>query len=142
MRYTIARIVLVVLEAFIALTAIVSGVLGLTGGLYIPLEWLHGTPFSDYTIPMLILIIVVGGSSLIAAATLFFHREWSVILSAEAGIMMAGFEVVQLAIMQRFSWLQVFYFVTGMAVFAVAFYLWIAEYGRHRFQSRQVGHIG
>lgn len=140
MKYTIVRIALVVLEAFIAITAIVSGVLGLAGGLYIPLEWLRGTPFSDYTIPMLILIIVVGGSSLIAAATLFIHREWSVMLSVEAGIMMAGFEVVQVAIMQRFSWLQVFYFVAGMAVLALALYLWLAEYGRHRFQNRVISH--
>ena len=140
MRYTIVRIVLVVLEAFIALTAIVSGVLGLTGGMQIPLEWLRGTPFSDYTIPMLILIIVVGGSSLIAATTLLIRREWSVILSMEAGMMMAGFEVVQLAIIQRFSWLQVFYFVIGMAVFALALSLWMAEYGRHRLLKRVMSH--
>ncbi len=36
-----------------------------------------GTPFSDYTIPGLVLVIVVGGSALLAAATVFIHDEHS-----------------------------------------------------------------
>jgi hypothetical protein len=36
--------------------------------------WLAGTPFSDYTIPGLLLAMVVGGSALLAATTVFIHR--------------------------------------------------------------------
>lgn len=114
------RIALFVLEIFIALTAIVGGFVGLTDTMQIPLEWLRNSLFSDYTIPMLILILVVGGSSLAAAATVFVRREWSVLLSVVAGVVMAGFEVVELLILRQFSWLQVFYFVIGIAVFGLA----------------------
>ena len=139
MKNKLLRITLLILEAFIALTAIVSGVLGLTGVMQIPLEWLQNTPFTDYTIPM-VMLFIIGISSLVAAATVFIQREWTTFLSIGVGLMMTGFEVVQLAIMQRFSWLQVFYFVIGMAVFGLASYLWMIEYRGRHFQSRHASH--
>ena len=74
-------------EAVIALSAIGGGIALLLGtykdGVLIeaggrgqfPLEWLQQTPFSNYTIPALILAIGVGGSSLIAAVLVFTGRE-------------------------------------------------------------------
>lgn len=135
------RIALFVLEIFIALTAIVGGLVELTGTMQIPLEWLRNSLFSDYTIPMLILILVVGGSSLAAAATVFVRREWSVLLSVVAGVVMAGFEVVELLILRQFSWLQVFYFVIGIAVFGLASSLWVLEYLGHHIQPGRVEQV-
>ena len=86
MRHKLIRIVIGVPAAFNALSAIGGGIALLAGtykdGVLIeaggqarfPLEWLQGTPFSDYTIPALILTIGVGGSSLIAATLVFTGR--------------------------------------------------------------------
>ena len=87
---------------------------------------------------MLLLAIAVGGSSLIAAATVFMHREFAVLLSVAASLIMAGYEVVEVAMIQQLSWLQVFYFVLGLVVFGLAAYLWSAEYSGHHFQTRHV----
>ena len=87
------------IAAFIATSAIAGGIAVLGGAVFgykLPLTWLAGTPFGDYTIPGLALAIVVGGSALIAAATVFIHREWAVLVSVEAGLMMAGYLVVEI----------------------------------------------
>jgi len=60
-----------IVTAFIALTAIGGGVAILVGLDKFPLEWLHITPFKNYTIPAFILVIGRGGSSL-AATILYF----------------------------------------------------------------------
>jgi hypothetical protein len=59
------RIALFVIEAFIGVTAIQGGI-GLLRGTFdqvLRVAWLAGTPFSDYTIPGLVLLMVVGGSA-------------------------------------------------------------------------------
>jgi hypothetical protein len=77
-----------------------NGVLIEVGGRgQFPLEWLHNTPFSDYTIPALVLAIVVGGSSLIAAVTVFTGREVGVLTSVAAGLIMAGWIVVEVVML-------------------------------------------
>ena len=106
MKHTLVRITIAVPEAFIALSAIAGGIVLLAGtykdGVLIeaggrgqfPLEWLQHTPFSDYTIPALILAIVVGGSSLLGAVLVFTGREKGELASVVAGLIMAGFTVV------------------------------------------------
>ena len=59
------------LLAFGALNAFAGGYYGLSGAKGVPVEWLQGSPFNDYSVPSLILFIVVGGSFLIAAITVF-----------------------------------------------------------------------
>jgi len=59
------------------------------------MEWLRNTPFSDYTIPALVLAMVVGGSSLIATTTVFTGREAGVLPSVAAGLIMVGYIVVE-----------------------------------------------
>src|SRR5271157_1831394 len=65
-RVNAIRIVLVVVDAVVGLTAIGGGIAlaaGLEGERY-PVEWLTGTPFSSYLIPGLILSVAVGGVGL------------------------------------------------------------------------------
>ena len=74
MKHRLVRIAIGVPAAFNALSTIAGGIVMLAGtyqdGVLIeaggrgqfPLEWLQHTPFSDYTIPGLILAIGVGGS--------------------------------------------------------------------------------
>lgn len=137
MKHTLVCISLVVLEAIVALSAIAGGVALATGTITYPLAWLQGTPFSDYTIPGLVLAIVAGGSALLAAATVFIHREWTVLVSMAAGLLMAGYEVVHVALIDHLDWFYTVYFVLGLAIFGLAAYLWMAEYRRQHFPTRQ-----
>jgi len=64
MKHKAVRLILVGLEAFVALTSIAYGVGLAVGAVQSPLAWLQNTPFSDYVIPGLVMAIIVGGSSL------------------------------------------------------------------------------
>ena len=147
MKHKLVRIAIAVPEAFIALSAIGGGIALLLGtykdgvlveaggGGQFPLEWLQNTPFSDYTIPALILAIGVGGSSLIAAVLVFTGREEGVLASIVAGLIMAGFiagEAVMLK--QGVSWIEGLYFGLGLAISGLAAYLWRIEHRRHHLQ--------
>jgi hypothetical protein len=103
MKHRRIRIALVVIEAFIGLAASGGGIAILTGAFdqWFSVAWLQGTPFSDYTVPGLLLLIVVGGGMLLAAATQFIQREWAVLLSAAMGFIMVGWEMVEVAIIDR-----------------------------------------
>lgn len=61
MKHKLTRIVLAVLEGFGALTAIAGGIALMMGEIKFPLAWLQDTPFSDYTVPGMVLFLVVGG---------------------------------------------------------------------------------
>ncbi len=99
MKHKAVRILLLVIEAIIGLGAIGGGIAILTGVFdqWLPLAWLQGTPFIDYTIPGLVLLIVIGGGMVLAAATILIQREWTVILSIVMGLAMIGFEIVEVA---------------------------------------------
>ena len=150
MNHKIVRIALVVIETFVGLGAIAGGIALLTGVFAqgIPVAWLQGTPFSDYTVPGLALAILVGGGMLLAAATVFILREWAVLVSAVAGIFMVGFEVVEAVSVDSkagnglplMAGLQVFYFVLGLAIFGLAAYLWMTEYRDHSLLTRHISH--
>ena len=113
MKHTLVRITIGVPEVFIALSAIGGGVALLLStyqdGVLIeaggrgqfPLEWLQNTPFSDYIIPALILAIGVGGSSHIAAVTIFTGREVGLLASVVAGLIMAGFIVIEVVMLKQ-----------------------------------------
>ena len=61
MKHKGIRITLVVIALFVGLWAIIGGVGLMTGAipfLRMPVEYLQGSPFSDYTIPGLLLLLV------------------------------------------------------------------------------------
>ena len=152
MKHKIIRITLVAIEAFIGLGAIFGGIALLTGAFnfeqWLPVAWLQGTPFSGYTIPGLLLLIVVGGGMLLAATTVFVKREWAVLLSAVMGLVMIGFEVVEVAIIDRYTQAivpptivqQILMSPLGLLIFGLAGYLWMREYRSHSFLSRHISH--
>ena len=146
-KHEVIRIALVVIAAIIATSAIAGGVgllRGVVFGYKVPLSWLAGTPFSDYTIPGLVLAIVVGGGALLAAATVFIHREWAVLVSVLAGLLMAGYLVVEVVSLDSkvgkalptVLAFQLFYFVLGLALFGLAGFLWMREYRSQHFHLR------
>lgn len=151
MKHKIIRIALIVIESFVGLWAVIGGVGLMTGAipfLLMPVEYLQGTPFSDYTIPGLLLLIVVGGSFLFAAATILTGREVGVLASALAGLIVIGFEAVEVAIIDRYAIVlpnavpqQVIMSVLGLACFGLAAYLWLTEYRKLHVSTRHVSHI-
>jgi hypothetical protein len=131
------RITIGILAAFIALTAGAGGIAILTGIDPFPPEWLEGTPFPTYTIPALLLSVAVGGSSLVAALALFTGRAIDTIISITAGLIMAGYIVVEVLILNDGqagpSQIEVFYFALGLVMAALAAYLWMVE-RRHQHE--------
>jgi hypothetical protein len=150
-KHEVIRIALLAIAAFIATSAIEGGVAVLGGvvfGYKLPLSWLAGTLFVDYTIPGLALAIFVGGSALIAAATVFIHHEWAVLVSQLAGLMMVGFLVVEIVsidsklgnALPTSLAVQLFYFVLGVALFGLAGFLWMREYRAEHFHLGHATH--
>jgi hypothetical protein len=98
---------------------------------------------------MLLVAIVVGGSSLLAAATIFIHREWAVLVSVVAGLMMVGFLIVEIVSIDSKLGndlptalaVQLFYLVLGLALSGLAGHLWMREHGSSRhFHLRHASH--
>jgi len=139
-----------VVEAFIGLGAIGGGIALLIGAFaqWLPVEFLQGTPFRDYTIPGLVLTIVVGGGMLLTAATLFLQREVTVLLSAAMGFIMIGWEIVEVAIIDRYEQAvvpstvvqKVLFSLLGLVIIGLAAYLWMTEYRGQHVQTRHISH--
>ena len=126
-----ARIGLVVLNAFVAFTAIYGAILVVPT---IPLEWLKYGPFTDYTVPALALGILVGGSASLAAILLLVRARLGAVATIGAGVMIIGFEVVEIGVVgftlieydasQLQAWLQVFYLALGSLQVLFGYRLW------------------
>lgn len=150
MKHKITRIILCVCEVFVSLGAIAGGIALLTGTFAqgIPLSWLEGTPFSDYTIPGLSLLVIIGGGMGMAAATVFIQQQWAVLVSAFAGLGMMIFEVVEALSVDSKAGsalaltvgLQTIYFLFGLLIFGLATSLWLREYRMLPASSSDPGH--
>lgn len=143
------RITLAVIEGLIGLGAVGGGIAILTSAFnqWLPLTWLQGTPFSDYTIPGLALLVMIGVGMLLAAATQFMQREWAVLFSAAMGLVMIGFEIVEIAVINRFAQAvvpstiaqQVLFTLLGLTIFGLSASLWRTEYGYRHVSSDMPG---
>jgi len=128
------RIALGLLEVFVVLTAVQGAIFVVPN---LPLAWLKGTPFADYTIPALALGIVCGGGSLIAWLAVTFRPLLGGALSVMAGLVMIGFELVEISVVgftlvtnapaTPQAWLQVIYLAVGTAMTLLGFRLLVAE---------------
>lgn len=73
---------------------------------------------------------------LLASTTQFIQREWAVLLSAAMGLIMLGWEIVEIAIIDRYEQAivpstivqQVLFSLLGLLIFGLAAYLWLTEY--------------
>lgn len=124
------RSALVVIDAFVALTAIGGGV-ALAAGLEanrFPLDWLQGTPFHSYLIPGLILAGVVGGSAAVAAVVTLRAPRAGGLVSVLAGVILLGQITGELVLLNQPAWsaVEVFYFVLGLIMVALGLFLWRA----------------
>lgn len=133
-----ARLTLAALELFLAATTIWGAIFVVP---VLPHEYLRWGLFSDFTIPALALGVLCGGSALAALATVLARPRLGALLAVVSGVMMIGFELVEIAVVgftavmspdQPVAWLQVFYIVFGAAVLLLGARLWKAESGAYR----------
>lgn len=93
---------------------------GLAGAEDVPVEWLDGTPFRDYTIPSLILGGAVGGSMLAAGWAVARRRPRRRALSGVAGAVLVGWIGTQVALIGWRSPLQPAFLSVGATTIALA----------------------
>lgn len=113
------RMALVVLELIVAVNAFGGAIYALSGAPTVPVEWLSGTPFRDYTVPGLFLL--AGGLGMVLAAVAQMAgwnaaARWSEIV----GALLMLWIVVQVAIIGYVSWMQPVSFVAGAVILGLA----------------------
>jgi len=111
------------LLAFGALNAFAGDYYGLAGAEGVPIEWLEGSPFTDYYVPSLFLFVAVGGSLLFAAIAVFARCRIAPASAVFAGAVVLTWIAVQMAIIGYVSWMQPATFVGGLFVLALAWRL-------------------
>jgi len=79
-------------------------------------SWIQHTDFNSQYFPGVILMAVVGGGSLIAALAMAKQAVGWQLSSILAGVIMLFWIVGEIASIRAFHFLQVIYFVTGVAV--------------------------
>jgi hypothetical protein len=111
----LARVGLVGAAAFNAVSAIGGAIaIFLTDGLGMPRSLLAGSPFSTFLLPGALLLVVVGGTQVLAALLLFLRRPSALFWAALAGFTMVTWILIETAIIRGFSFLQAFYYLTGI----------------------------
>ena len=117
------RYVLGSLLAFGAVNAFGGGYYGLSGAKGVPVEWLAGTPFRDYTVPSLILFALVGGSFLVAAVAVLARSRMARASALTASIVVLVWIVVQMAIIGYVSWMQPATAIGGVLILMLSWVL-------------------
>lgn len=142
-----ARRLLALLELFVAITSITFGAGLVTGVIPLPVQWLRQTPFSDYIVLGLLMAIVVGGSALIAAAAILAtHETGGILISIISGLLLAGFEVVEVSLIDPHleHWLllvvplQVLYTALAIAIVGLSIFLWRRDARRAHIRGERV----
>lgn len=118
----VLRLALLVLHAFVAVTALGGGLALIIGSLVPslrtvlvpPEQYLEGSPFASYLVPGLTLLVLVCGSQAAAFVAVLRHSRWAATASASAGIVCTGWIFVQMVYIP-FSVLQALYFAVGLA---------------------------
>lgn len=141
MRAQGIRIALLVVDAFVAVTAVVGSLALVTGleGDRFPLTLLESTPFSSYVLPGLLLMVVVGGSATIAIAALLRGLDSGAPASIVAGALLLGWIIGEVLILNQPSWFEAVYVAVGLTMVALGlagswtqWKRWLSPGGRRR----------
>src|SRR5919108_2056146 len=131
MRTKLLRGALIFVDGFAAVSALFGGLELETGWPFrFPTSMLHGTPFSDYVLPGLLLGILVGGSAALATVATIRSASAGALWSFIGGSIMTGWIVAEVLILDLIAntdhavyqgfWLQAFYFVIGVVMMLLA----------------------
>ena len=112
------KVIIGVLQLFIGLGAVAGGSMLINDpkgiSLNLSVEWLEGSPFSDFLIPGFILLIFVGLGNTIGGVLTFIRFQYSPLITILLGGFLMLWILVQLAITGYTSFLQPFYFALGV----------------------------
>jgi hypothetical protein len=115
--------VLVVLDSFVAVTAVAGGIALVTGmeRKRFSFELLDATPFQGYRVPGLLLGVVVGGISLAATVATLRNRRRGGLASAVAGATLVGWIAGEVRILppETHSWIELAYAGVGLTMSAI-----------------------
>ena len=89
--------------------------------LQMPIEWLERTPFSDFLIPGIILFIANGLCSIFVFAMLLFNHKKASWLVMAQGVILVGWIVVQILLVQKYHPLQLILGVAGIGLIAAGY---------------------
>ena len=108
--------VLLGLLLFNAISALGGGIALMTEVIPLQASWYRHTGFAGPYFPGVVLLAIVGGSSLIAALAMMKRVPGWQLSSILAGVVMLVWITGEIASIRGFHFLQVIYFVTGVAV--------------------------
>jgi hypothetical protein len=127
----ILSITLIVLNGFLALTAILGGIAILTGVNVPNVKELNDSFLRGATIPGLALTLIVGGSALLATILLIRKSKFALLLSIVAGLIIMFFEFVEVMVIGSpagvAETLQIFYFGLGTLIASLSIGIWFVE---------------
>jgi len=122
MKWNWQRVTLALVDGFAAISAIGGGYAVMVGTIK-PGGDLASGPFgwliSDYSVAGEILLVVTGGTALAALVATLLSRAAGAGFSAAAGMVMVGWIIGEVVIVGT-HWLQLIYFVIGLAMLALA----------------------
>lgn len=126
MHRGLRRTLLLGLNLFLGATAVAGGAALITGWIKMPASSLTGSPFSDYTIPGVLLVIAVGGTAMLAAWLVHLGARTGVPASLVAGGTIIVFEAVEWSVI-GFAWLQAAYMTVGLLIITLAVWAHLAQ---------------
>lgn len=121
------------LDLFAGSTEVIGGISLLTGFLKPPLSLLHGSPFTDFTVPGLALT-ALGLGTLVAAGLLLYRRDLGLLGSIAAGGFLMVYEICEVFTF-GLNPLIAFYFLVGLAMATLG----LLEF-QQSSQAESVGH--
>jgi hypothetical protein len=124
-RSRLRRNTLFSLDLFLGFTAVVGGLALMVFGM--PVSYLAGSPFSDFTVPAVLLMVIVGGAGLLATWRVHLRRDRGIVASAIAAGAITVFEIVEWS-MIGFNPLQVCYLLLGALIFLVAAWIGLVDH--------------
>jgi hypothetical protein len=122
---------IIIFDAFLALTAMAGGIGLITGLNAPPLDWLQGSIFGSFVLPGLALLVIVGGGALVATVLMLLRRPYAILVSGAVGLAIIVFEIVEVLTIGSpagiAQGLQIFYFLLGLVIAVPSVTLWLSD---------------
>lgn len=121
------KLLLFLLTAFVALTAIFSGALLVSypdgSLLHLSVALLKETPFNNFRLPGILLTVAVGGTNLVAVMFNMQKHPLQYNWAIAGAIVTIGWIVVQMLLLSFTHWLHIVYLSIGVLMILLAYQL-------------------
>ena len=117
-----SRWALIALEVLVAVNAIYGGIGLMRNGMGMPNDWLERTPFSSWLWPGVFLLLVIAVPMTAAAALEMGRSRLAYLASMTAAACQIGWIIAQVALLQRYFFLQPVLLGAGLLIGGLA--LW------------------